>query len=365
MTDRALGAAATGDGTKAIEFPAHLRNSDVLLRVEDLVVEFQVARSRVVHAVSGVSLDLERHETLGLVGESGSGKSSMARAIACLPRPTSGRVLFEGTDLTALTPKELRRRRPAIQLIFQNPISSLNPRRRVGDIIADPLRIWPQTGVDAVDRVVELLDNVGLEPDVRDSFPHQLSGGQCQRVAIARALVLNPALLLCDEPTSALDTSVQAQLINLFRDTQSRYGLAMIFVSHDLAVIRNITDRTAVMYLGKLCEVGSTDQIYEGPAHHYTRALLDAVPDMDPNATRPSAPKGELPSPVDPPSGCRFRTRCPSAQEICAVEEPRLRPVGTEQWVACHFPIHDAAQQNREDPMSDSGVTTSGSRSQM
>ena len=328
--------AGTGD--------AHLRNgdADVLLKVSDLVMEFPVGEGRKVHAVSGISFDLIRGETLGLVGESGSGKSTTGRAVMQLPSPTSGSVMFEGRELTELSNDEMRRMRPRVQMIFQDPVSSLNPRRRVSDIVAEPLRVLNgRKGVSA-DKVAEVLDAVGLDVNkVGERRPHEFSGGQCQRISIARSLVLDPELLICDEPVSALDVSVQAQILNLLKDAKERYGLTMVFIAHDLGVVKNISNRVAVMYLGKLCEVGEAGALYSSPAHPYTAALLESVPVPDPDI-RPAEREvltTEIPSPMSPPSGCRFRTRCPHAAEICATEEPQLRAVGPDQFVACHFPL--------------------------
>src|SRR3954463_9129579 len=330
---------------------AHLRSrEDALLRVEDLVVKFPAGRHNFVHAVSGISLDLIEGETLGLVGESGCGKSTTGRAIMQLPRPTSGKVLFKGQDLTALSSENLRKVRPELQLIFQDPISSLNPRRRVGDIVREPLEIWGRGDSAAREAAVdEVLNAVGLEPSVtKDKRPHQFSGGQCQRICIARALVLDPKVIICDEPVSALDVSVQAQILNLLEDMKALYGLTLVFIAHDLAVVKNVSDRVVVMYLGKICEVGPPDELYKLPSHHYTAALLSAIPVPDPDFQRPvqGGVAGELPSPMAPPSGCRFRTRCPAAQERCAAEEPQMRAVlsNPEHFVACHFPLIEAAE---------------------
>jgi peptide/nickel transport system ATP-binding protein len=325
----------------------HLRPADeALLRVEDLVVEFP-SRRGTVHAVSGISLDILPRETLGLVGESGCGKSTTGRAIIQLPAPTSGRVHFEGTDLTKLKARELRRHRTKFQLIFQDPISSLNPRRHVQDLIAEPLRVWKRGTPDEQMQVVrETLDAVGLDPDMAfDKRPHQFSGGQCQRISIARALVTEPQLIICDEPVSALDVSVQAQILNLLEDLKARYGLTLIFIAHDLAVVKNVSDRVAVMYLGKLCEVGRPERLFAYPAHPYTAALLAAIPVPNPEVKPATAEQveGDLPSPIDPPSGCRFRTRCPHAEARCADEEPQLREVGPGHYVACHFPLSGGA----------------------
>ena len=319
----------------------HLREG-ALLRVEDLVVEFRTS-SGIVHAVSGISLDVREGETLGLVGESGCGKSTTGRAIMQLPPPTSGKVLFEGADLASLSGQELREVRTRLQFIFQDPISSLNPRRKVKDIVAEPLRIWKR-GSDAEQtaRVAEVLEAVGLDPTVSaDKRPHQFSGGQCQRISIARSLVMEPKVIICDEPVSALDVSVQAQILNLLEDMKARYGLTLIFIAHDLAVVKNISDRVAVMYLGKICEVGAPDDLYATPAHPYTAALLRSIPVPDPTVppVQSGLLTGDLPSPIDPPAGCRFRTRCPLAQERCAVEEPQVREIGDNHFVACHFPL--------------------------
>jgi len=324
---------------------AHLRDTDdVLLRIEDLEVEFHTS-SGTVFAVSGISLDVRKGETLGLVGESGCGKSTTGRAIMQLPPPNAGRVLFEGVDLASLSGSELRSVRTRLQFIFQDPISSLNPRRRVKDIVAEPLRIWKR-GTDAEQRtrVAEVLDAVGLDPEVASNKrPHEFSGGQCQRISIARSLVLDPSVIICDEPVSALDVSVQAQILNLLEDMKARYGLTLVFIAHDLAVVKNISDRVAVMYLGKICEVAGPDVLYSTPAHPYTAALLRSIPVPDPTVAPAEAGllTGDLPSPIDPPSGCRFRTRCPIARERCALEEPKVRAVGDDHYVACHFPLLD------------------------
>ncbi len=476
---------------------AHLRpQSDTLLRAENLVVEFPVDRKGAkVHAVSDISLDVRPGETLGLVGESGCGKSTTGKAIMQLPRPTSGGVLYDGTDLTKLEGSTLRKVRPDLQMIFQDPISSLNPRRRVGDIVAEPLRIWaseqnpPSATVSVAERLLRVwslaslagmatvvvlwlvgavipylanaedagitgawdwisstggslmfnglvfgsiawglanvvrdrlaiarrvvglfaavnvvllalalsgvgsdgskllwaagslftvaamvttllpgssrdfssmvavraehdqtvrrvLNDVGLDPDTAMvRRPHEFSGGQCQRICIARALVLDPKVIICDEPVSALDVSVQAQILNLLQDMKARYDLTLVFIAHDLAVVKNVSDRVAVMYLGKVCEVADPDDLYARPAHPYTSALLASIPVPDPSIRQDemTALTGELPSPVDPPSGCRFRTRCPQAQDLCAAEEPVIRSVGDGHYVACHFPLVTSA----------------------
>jgi peptide/nickel transport system ATP-binding protein len=317
---------------------AHLRSGDdALLRVEHVVVAHR-SPDGPVHAVSDVSLDVLPGETLGLVGESGCGKSSLARAIMMLRRPDTGSVRFGGSDLTGLGERDLRRKRRTLQMIFQDPISSLNPRRKVRHIVAEGLSInrvaKPWDGL-----VDEALVAVGLDPAVGDRFPNELSGGQCQRVAIARALVLDPLLVVCDEPVSALDVSVQAQILNLLEAMKARYALTLVFIAHDLAVVKNISDRVAVMYLGKLCEVAPSDQLYTAAQHPYTQALLSAVPEPDPFAEdQPMLAGGDLPSARRPPSGCRFRTRCPRAQERCASEEPGMAEAAPDHYVACHFP---------------------------
>jgi len=470
---------------------AHLRDaSESILRAEDLVVEFPVGRTGLkVHAVSGISIDVKEGETLGLVGESGCGKSTTGRALMQFPTPTGGSVTFEGEELTAKEGEDLREVRTRMQMIFQDPISSLNPRRKVGDIVAEALSIWarptseeragtttvvgilsylvaavfalgalalvvyavaviagvsdrgvipgvgfailgavvgvgawlfhgvardlfarvaegrsqaitafaillvvgvigwsvanapvwavlvpllllvvaaallftrgsradfPGIGPEGQALVDEVLTSVGLDPAVaRAKRPHEFSGGQCQRISIARALVLDPKLIICDEPVSALDVSVQAQILNLLEDMKARYGLTLVFIAHDLAVVKNVSDRVAVMYLGKLCEVAPPDLLYERPAHPYTQALLTAIPVPDPDV-RPEGVaeklQGDLPSPVAPPSGCRFRTRCPKAQERCAAEEPIMREVGQGQYVACHFPLVDVPEPARGIP---------------
>jgi peptide/nickel transport system ATP-binding protein len=324
---------------------AHLRApGEALLRVEDLVVEFKAGRSGLkVHAVSNISLDVKEGETLGLVGESGCGKSTTGKAIMQLPPPTSGQVMFDGRDMSALSGEELRRSRTRMKMIFQDPISSLNPRRKVEDIIAEGLRIWKVgSAEDQAKKVDDMMLAVGLDPVLqRGRRPHQFSGGQCQRISIARAVITEPKLIICDEPVSALDVSVQAQILNLLEEMKERYGLTLIFIAHDLAVVKNVSDRVVVMYLGKICEVGTPDAIYQQPAHPYTRVLLDAIPVPDPSVRPEARAKvlGEIPSPVAPPSGCRFRTRCPKAQAKCADEEPQVQEVAPGQFVACHFPL--------------------------
>ena len=322
---------------------SHLRD-DALLRADEVVVEFPVGRSGAkVHAVSGISIDVRKGETLGLVGESGCGKSTLGRALLQLPHPTSGTVVLDGTDLTALSGSELRAQRRKLQMIFQDPISALNPRQSVGSIVADPLVVWKEgTSDDRKKRVAEVLDAVGLDPEISvGRKPHEFSGGQCQRISLARCLVLEPEVIVCDEPVSALDVSVQAQILNLLEDMKERFGLTLIFIAHDLAVVRNVSDRIAVMYLGKLCEVAPSERLHENPMHPYTDGLLRAIPIPDPKVATGEKDEmvGELPSPINPPSGCRFRTRCPRAQERCAAEEPVMRELAPGHHVACHFPL--------------------------
>jgi len=329
---------------------AHLRpGRDAVLEVNDLVVEFPVGRGQVVHAVSGLDLDLLPGETLGILGESGCGKSTAGRAIMQLPAPTSGSVRFDGAELTGLGGGALRRGRARLQMIMQDPISSLNPRRKVKDLVAEGLSVW---GFDPADHdgknketvVRELLAAVGLEPDVVwDRRPHELSGGQCQRVCIARALMLRPKVIICDEPVSSLDVSVQAQILNLLEETKQRFGLSMVFIAHDVSVVKNISDRVMVLYLGKVCEVLPSEGMHLEAVHPYTRMLLASIPGEETEADAESSPDlgagaraTELPSPLNPPSGCRFRTRCPLATDLCAAEEPVLRELASGHAVACH-----------------------------
>jgi ABC-type oligopeptide transport system ATPase subunit len=366
--------------------------NEPLLSVKDLVHEFHT-NGGVVHAVSGVSFDVWPGETLGIVGETGSGKSTLARSVLQAPRPTSGSVIFRGTDLTTLHGSRLLQARRHLQMVFQDPFGSLDPKWVVRDLVEEPLIAYRTGGRPARrQRVAEVLELVGLDPGAYGRRrPRELSGGQAQRVAIARAIALNPALIICDEPVSSLDVLIQAQVLNLFERLRAELGLSYLFIAHDLALVKQVSDRVAVMYLGKLCEVGPGETVYREPLHPYTRALLESIPSTDKTTTRPVGPaaaggpasrvgrvspvgpaaaggpasrvgqggpagaagqggrattiSGEPPSPIHPPSGCRFRTRCPRATELCAAQEPPMRELASGHTVACHFPLVEPAGQ--------------------
>ena len=321
---------------------AHMRaEGTAILRVDDLVVEYKSQGGEIVQAVSGVSLDIIPGETLSVVGESGCGKSTLAKGILQLIETASGSVLLNGSDITKLKGEELRKVRPQAQMIFQDSISSLDPHMKVSALVEQPLKVWGRgTPAERKDKVNDLLRSVGLDPEVvGDRKPTEFSGGQCQRISIARALAIEPKLLVCDEPVSSLDVSSQAQILNILQEMKERYGLSLLFISHDLSVVRAISDRIVVMYLGKVCEVSTPDELSEKPRHHYTHALVSSVPIPDPTIkNRRAILQGEPPSPTNPPSGCRFRTRCPAATDLCASEEPQLREVAQGQFVACHHP---------------------------
>ncbi|GLZ39841.1 dipeptide ABC transporter ATP-binding protein [Actinokineospora sp. NBRC 105648] len=323
--------------------------TDNILEVDGLVKHFPVRVGVLfkrtvghVRAVDGVSFDLRRGETLGVVGESGCGKSTLAQVLMRLEPPTGGTIRFEGEDITKIQGGALRRLRRDIQIVLQDPYTSLNPRMTVGDIVGEPFEIHPEVAPKGsrAKKVRDLLDVVGLNPEHINRYPHQFSGGQRQRIGIARALALRPKVIVCDEPVSALDVSIQAQVMNLLGDLQTEFGLSYLFIAHDLSVVRHLSDRVAVMYLGKIVEIGTEKEIYEHPTHPYTQALLSAVPVPDPELRGQRQIirlEGDVPSPVDPPSGCRFRTRCWKAQDICASEEPVLTTRVAAHPSACHF----------------------------
>ena len=321
---------------------------EVLLHVDNLVKHFPITQGIIiqkqvgaVHAVDGISFDIYKGETLGLVGESGCGKSTTGRTILQLYRPTSGSVYFEGKDLVAMKGEDLRKTRKRMQMIFQDPYASLNPRMTVGEIVGEPMVIHKTySGKDLEDRVADLLALVGLNPAFSNRYPHEFSGGQRQRIGVARALALDPSLIVCDEPISALDVSIQAQVVNLLEDLQAELGLTYLFIAHDLSMVRHISDRVAVMYLGIIVELTGRDELYNNPLHPYTQALLSAVPIPDPYAEEKRQRiilEGDVPSPVNPPSGCRFRTRCPLATTICEQEKPEFREIKPGHFVACHL----------------------------
>ena len=316
--------------------------SGILLEARNLSKEFPAPRRRTVHAVSGVSLEIRAGETLGLVGESGCGKSTLGRMLMHLIPPTKGEILLRGTPVTALSDAEFMQYRRQLQMVFQDPYASLDPRMTVRSLIAEPLETYRmcRTKEETTRRVLELMETVGLPGEFLRRYPHQFSGGQRQRIAIARAVAPDPDLVVCDEPVSALDVSVQNQILNLLKELQRSRGLAYLFISHDLSVIRYISDRIVVMYLGKICERGPTEEVFREPLHPYTRFLTESVPLPDPHHRRQRACPlpGEMPSPLNPPAGCRFHTRCPYASARCAQEEPALRPAGGRQ-VACHLEL--------------------------
>jgi peptide/nickel transport system ATP-binding protein/oligopeptide transport system ATP-binding protein len=318
-----------------------------LLEVENLVKEFPIKGGGlirrtvgVVQAVSDVSLHVDPGETLGLVGESGCGKSTTGRSILQLHKPTSGSVRYAGRELTTLSNREMRPIRRDLQIVFQDPYASLNPKMPVNDIVGEPMRVHGYKGSEVMDRVADLLKRVGLNPEHGNRYPHEFSGGQRQRVGVARALALDPKIIILDEPVSALDVSVQAGVVNLLEELQEQLQLAYLFIAHDLSVVRHISDRVAVMYLGRIVETGTRAEVYEQPSHPYTQALLSSAPIADPDKERARQRivlQGDVPSPIDPPSGCRFRTRCWKAQDICATDTPELVDRGTGHPVACHF----------------------------
>jgi oligopeptide/dipeptide ABC transporter ATP-binding protein len=356
------------DTTASRTKPSAATDDNVLVRVENMVKYFPVKAGGFVkrtvgqvHAVDDVSLVIERGKTLGLVGETGSGKSTLARCVAGLIPVTSGRVVFDGRDITNLSRGAMRPLRREVQMIFQDPYSSLNPRRRVGAIIGEPFVIHKTaTGAERKRKVQELMERVGLNPEHYNRFPAEFSGGQRQRIGVARALALRPKLIICDEPVSALDVSIQAQVLNLLADLQQEYGLSYLFIAHDLEVVRHVSEKVAVMYLGRIGEAAPKEDLYTHPRHPYTVALLSAAPAADPDtaaARRRVILTGDVPSPIDPPAGCRFHPRCPKAQEVCGVEEPPLVPYkgnaavaetatvetvgGDAHLAACHFPVAD------------------------
>jgi oligopeptide transport system ATP-binding protein len=323
--------------------------SDSVLSVEGLRVHFPVrtggifsSRTIPLKAVDGVSFTLAKGETLGVVGESGCGKSTLGRAVLRLIEPTAGKVVWMGEDLATLEPSQMRDKRRDLQLIFQDPLASLNPRMTVGDILREPLSVHAPSlsREDANARVEAMMREVGLLPEMKNRYPHEFSGGQCQRISIARAMILNPKLVICDEPVSALDVSIQAQIVNLLKRLQRDHGVSLIFISHDLSVVRYISHRILVLYLGRMMELADRDSLFANPLNPYTRTLIDAVPIPDPEKERAkavSSASGDLPSPLNPPSGCVFRTRCPQASELCARATPEWRELKSDHRVACHF----------------------------
>lgn len=319
--------------------------SDILMEVRDLKKYFPISGGLFgrtvgqVQAVDGVSFDVRRGETLGLVGESGCGKTTTGKVILRLQDATAGQVIFEGRDIFNLNREEMRKLRREMQIIFQDPYASLNPRMTVGDIIGEPLEIHNVAkGAAKTKRVTELLEVVGLSAFHARRYPHEFSGGQRQRIGIARALALNPKLIVCDEPVSALDVSIQSQILNLLEDLQKEFGLTYLFIAHGLSVVKHVSDRVGVMYLGKLVELAEADELYHNPRHPYTEALMSAIPIPNPELRRERIVlQGDVPSPVNPPKGCRFHTRCPIAEDICREVEPEFMNIGNDHWVACHL----------------------------
>ena len=324
------------------------KSNGVLVEVNNLKMHFPIFRGIVIQrrvgavkAVDGINFVVRKGETLGLVGESGCGKTTTGRAILQLYRPTEGEVLFEGADLCKMTGETLRHMRRKMQMIFQDPYASLNPRMTVGDIIGEPIEIHKlaPNKKARMERVQELLRVVGLNPYFANRFPHEFSGGQRQRIGVARALAVEPSFIVCDEPISALDVSIRAQILNMLEELQQKFNLTYLFIAHDLSVVRHVSDRVAIMYVGKIVELADRDEIYKNPLHPYAQALLSAVPIPDPVVERVRKRiilVGDVPSPVNPPSGCRFHPRCPVAMEICSEIEPDFRDVGNDHWVACH-----------------------------
>jgi peptide/nickel transport system ATP-binding protein len=331
--------------------PQSRSNAVPLMRARGISKQFRVGNSiipggnKIVHAVDAVSLDVWRGETLGLVGESGCGKSTLGRCLVRLYEITDGKLEFEGIDISTAGTRQLRPIRGRMQMVFQDPYSSLNPRRRIADLLAEPLKVHgKRTNKEIRERVAELMRIVELSPDHLNRFPHEFSGGQRQRIGIARALALEPSLIIADEPVSALDVSIQAQIVNLFADLQERLGLTYVFIAHDLSVVRQVSTRTAVMYLGSIVESGPTEEIFRSPRHPYSEALISAVPvaDLDRAGQRQRIVlQGDVPSPINPPSGCRFHPRCRYATERCRVERPKLLPIEDNRLVACHHPVED------------------------
>ena len=317
--------------------------SDYLLQINDLTKTFPVKGGVLgkvtggVRAVDGVSLEVSRGEVFGLVGESGCGKTTLGRTILKLMDPTSGRIMFDGDDITDFDRSSMRAYRQRMQIIFQDPFGSLNPRKTVGSIIGEPMRVAGTPSVEIPGKVNEIIQMVGLSPDSAMRYPHEFSGGQRQRIGIARALILRPEFLVADEPVSALDVSIQAQILNLLMDIKGRLSLTILFISHDLRVVRSICDRVAVMYLGRVVEQARVDELYQNPVHPYTEELIKAIPEPDPELShKGEGLSGEVPSPIDPPPGCTFHTRCPLVLDICKKEVPQLTSRGDEHWAACH-----------------------------